>query len=158
MWSTQRHMHTIVLTRAQSRAMTRRPLAVPLEATRHLSDGPWGLALALDVIEADFGPFARLLADGMSALGRPSRAELAGWLARNCPSEHAPTLSKKVRKSLSTRFAGERHRCRRITTCLPLPPRSYSNADACWATCSSCPRLRVGKRAAHAVPRRQGSS
>ena len=41
--------------------MTRRPLTVPLEASRHYSDGPWGLALALDVVDADFGAFARRL-------------------------------------------------------------------------------------------------
>ena len=77
--------------------MTRRPLTVPLEASRHYSDGPWGLALALDVVDADFGAFARRLADGLTALGRPTRSELTSWLARNCPGEHAPTLTRKVR-------------------------------------------------------------
>jgi len=77
--------------------MTRRPLTVPLEASRHWTDGPWGLALALDIIDCDFGPFAKRLAEGLSALGRPSRGELAVWLSRCCPDEHAPTLAKKVR-------------------------------------------------------------
>ena len=78
--------------------MTRRPLSVPLEVDRHRADLPWGRRLAMESIESSFGPFAARVAEGAVSLGRPTRAELVGWLSRACPGEDTPTLAKKVHR------------------------------------------------------------
>jgi hypothetical protein len=81
--------------------MARRALTVPYEPEKADRDGgPWALALALDVIEADFGIFVKVVAECLTALGKPDVPQIAHWLGKRFPSESQALLSKKAKCAL----------------------------------------------------------
>jgi hypothetical protein len=77
--------------------MSRRPLTVPTEPERRIKQDPWGLALALNVIEYDFGAFTKTVAEGLAAIGRPGLGEITTWVSKQAPGNLG--VAKKVRAS-----------------------------------------------------------